>query len=1019
MNNKNINLSIVAAALLMASTLVSAADLTINTAVTTTQVVGALDANDVLITSSGRISVNTELALDVTSMANNSTITNNGNINTSRSDLAMGVNVSDVITDSSIINNANITSISTDSSAKSIFIEKSFNASNITNNGTITTNAGTSSHGINMIASVSNSNITNIGHISTTSTDQSYGIHVRATFSDSTISNTGNIMTTSTSNFASGIRIDSKLTNSSIINSGTIDSRAGTSSYGIYASALAGSSINNEGGIIESHAKNWAIGIKNSSFKNSSILTGTINVSSDNSTAWGISVSDMEGTSSITNSKTIDVKGVDSYGIYVSSSDVTTTITNDGRIITKGDKSIGIFNDGNALITNTGTITSRNNSNNLFKDGFSIKTEGDVSNTGTLNGNLDISGTLTNDGTINLIGTSTIGSLTGTGDFNVLEDATLRGTAIDMTGTITNAGTVEIAGTTNVGSFNQTDGMLTNTGTLNANTMNIEYARIDNTDSIINLLNGASTLANISVDGDLNIQNNAIANFDDITSTGTISNYGTINLTNEEVNIHTFNQSASSTLGIILDHDGTNFTNSTISVTDAIIADGSNFFVDVKEAANTNAGDILDTAFTVITASSSLSVDATTQNVTDNSALVNFVAWSANDIGGGGNFGFTAVQDETTSVLDQVLQEGNSGVEGAAAALDSLSGSTNPEVSEFNNYLGTLPSGVEIKEAVVSITPNIAISTQTAVSQSLNTMSKVVHVRQSGLRGMSSGDEVFGDENIWIKPFASYAKQENKDGINGFDANVVGIGVGLDGEYSIGNRAGLAFFYSQVNVDVNGVDQSSDIDVFSLIAYGSNDVIDDTTTVFYQLGYGIQNTDSTRAIIGLGETAKADYASKSYFAQLKITKEIELSKEFKATPSIYTSYTYFDMPSYSESGAGGMGLDVFSSSTKAFIVGAESDFAYKITPKINLIANIGLGYDFENSAQSVSSNFIGDGGTVFQTNGIENSDWIYKAGIGMNMKVTDDLSLDIKYDTDGRFSDFVTHTVSAYFNWSY
>ncbi len=90
------------------------------------------------------------------------------------------------------------------------------------------------------------------------------------------------------------------------------------------------------------------------------------------------------------------------------------------------------------------------------------------------------------------------------------------------------------------------------------------------------------------------------------------------------------------------------------------------------------------------------------------------------------------------------------------------------------------------------------------------------------------------------KPFGGYTSQDNVDGINGFSANTFGLGFGIDAEYKSGNRAGLALFYTNADVDTNDVDQSSDIDVFNLVAYGSNPLFDDKTSLFYQVGLGLQ-----------------------------------------------------------------------------------------------------------------------------------------------------------------------------------
>ncbi len=48
--------------------------------------------------------------------------------------------------------------------------------------------------------------------------------------------------------------------------------------------------------------------------------------------------------------------------------------------------------------------------------------------------------------------------------------------------------------------------------------------------------------------------------------------------------------------------------------------------------------------------------------------------------------------------------------------------------------------------------------------------------------GLNSGDGMFSENNLWIKPFGSIGKQNSKDGINGFDLKTYGLGFGADTE---------------------------------------------------------------------------------------------------------------------------------------------------------------------------------------------------------------------------------------------
>jgi uncharacterized protein with beta-barrel porin domain len=131
-----------------------------------------------------------------------------------------------------------------------------------------------------------------------------------------------------------------------------------------------------------------------------------------------------------------------------------------------------------------------------------------------------------------------------------------------------------------------------------------------------------------------------------------------------------------------------------------------------------------------------------------------------------------------------------------------------------------------------------------------------------------------------------------------------------------------------------------------------------------------------------------------------------------------SSYTYFHSPSYSESGAGGLNLNVEKFSSDSIVVGIESDFIYTLDETSKLSASVGLSYDFSNKAQTLTSSFQG-GGSVFSTEGIENSSYIYKAGFGYVKKLQNNLFIDMQYDFEGKGNDIQNHVISSKINYKF
>jgi outer membrane autotransporter protein len=142
--------------------------------------------------------------------------------------------------------------------------------------------------------------------------------------------------------------------------------------------------------------------------------------------------------------------------------------------------------------------------------------------------------------------------------------------------------------------------------------------------------------------------------------------------------------------------------------------------------------------------------------------------------------------------LSNVQTLGKSHLLGLGNTLDNYSGS-DTDILAFKTALGNYSGNALVKKMEQSLP--MATANAVGVSTSLNSsMSGVVSARQGGNKGTNSGDMQFSDQNFWIKPFGSKANQNDKNGVSGFDATSKGMAIGIDGEYTEGKRAGLAFF---------------------------------------------------------------------------------------------------------------------------------------------------------------------------------------------------------------------------------
>lgn len=410
----------------------------------------------------------------------------------------------------------------------------------------------------------------------------------------------------------------------------------------------------------------------------------------------------------------------------------------------------------------------------------------------------------------------------------------------------------------------------------------------------------------------------------------------------------------------------------------------------------------------VISASSTLLVSNNVE-INDNSALLDFRASQS-----GQTLDLQVVSAST--IQDSVISGGgNSATQNAGRALTTIQNSGNTQMNSVFTSLNNLSSNQAVANAVETTTPQIANAASEATSQISRNISNIVNQRQNVYlgNGLNSGDMVFAEKSLWVKPFGSMGSQQDKDGLNGFDTKTYGLGLGIEGEYADNQKLGFALFYANANVDMNNISQDADLDVFSASVYGNVPVIDDKTQLLYQLGYSLQKTDSTRDISLTSQTATADYTSKSATADLRLVRDYQLNEKVLLQPMVSTTYRYFNSPSYSESGAGSLNLNVDKFSTDEFLVGLGSAAQYKIDDSSKLIGNVNLYYDLIDDNKTVTSSYSGASGVSFDTYGIDNGRLSHEIGLGYEREITTFSNINFSYNYQGKGTDYSDHLISA------
>ncbi len=664
------------------------------------------------------------------------------------------------------------------------------------------------------------------------------------------------------------------------------------------------------------------------------------------------------------------------------SEDSTLTISSGTYNITSGSPAVSISGSSSNYtmsVTNDGIVNITDSVYGIYtyaiKDGSSITNNGTVysnhssSATYGLYTTLHSSDTILNSGTI-----STNGSLGSVGIY-------LQGSSIG--GTVTNSGTITAK----------------KSGNLDSNS----YAFYSSGSNAVTVNNSGTMNGNIKL------------------SKGTFTNSGTISLPYNATNAQIENYVNQGTGILEIGLQTTNgvaadATYSKLTTTNATFNSGSTIKVNVQ-GTDANVTLLKDAVFADVVSATTLTVNGTL-NITDNSALLNF----ERVINDATTIDLKAVQAQT---VGQTITGNNSNAKAAAGTLQTIvdNSSSYTQMNGVVSALNALSTNEQVASAVDSTTSQTTTSSFTASNQISNNISNIVSQRQTitmnSATGSNSGDELFASKNIWIKPYGSLGSQSDKDGVNGFDIGTYGIGIGVDGEYKKDKQMGAGFFYTNADVDVNNVSQNSDIDVYSLIFYGNEPIIDDRTNFLYQLGYSWQDTSSQRDIAFMNTSATADYTSQVASIDLKVLRDYQINNDLLLQPLVSTTYRYFKSPNYSENGAGSLNLDVDKFSSDELILGMGTLGYYKINSSSRMFGNVNVGYDVIDDNNIVSSSYQGASGLSFETKGIDNGRWSYDLGLGYENDITELSGISFGYNFQGEGTDYTNHVVSAKYTYKF
>ncbi len=411
--------------------------------------------------------------------------------------------------------------------------------------------------------------------------------------------------------------------------------------------------------------------------------------------------------------------------------------------------------------------------------------------------------------------------------------------------------------------------------------------------------------------------------------------------------------------------------------------------------------------------------------VTDNSNLFDFEALVSGDTvdlclaAAGGS----CTAGASVGVYEAVVAMGNWPGVGAAVVFDDLidtfvtaGTSGNGDMDDVIGALGALGTQQEVSNAVSQTLPLLSASAAIPIENTLSTTRRIVQSRldDGGWRPLADG--ALAHKYIWANGFHTRTDQGDRNAVTGFDGASTGLVIGADGNIDVATSLGIAFAYSDTNVDSNTDLNSADIETYQVIGYGRY-ALNASTNVNFQVGVGFSETDGQRTISFVDgvPVARSNYGSTNFHLGGGIGRTIELGDALQLGTSMRIDYLHLNSEQYTETGAGALSLDISANQLDVLELGLSGKMRYDFNEAVSLIASLGVAYDAFNEQPALTGSFVG-GGDAFVTRGINPSPWIGRVGFDVPIALSDDAHIAMHYDLEAR-QGYTNQTAFMKFQW--
>ena len=268
-------------------------------------------------------------------------------------------------------------------------------------------------------------------------------------------------------------------------------------------------------------------------------------------------------------------------------------------------------------------------------------------------------------------------------------------------------------------------------------------------------------------------------------------------------------------------------------------------------------------------------------------------------------------------------------------------------------------------------------------------------------------------KNMWSEGFGSITEVDGDRNARGFESKAYGFAVGGDLFYkNMDTSIGTFVSYSHTDGKVDGLQDTSDSDIYQIGVYGSK--IYDDIHLSGSLSLGYMDFETKR--ITTQGNAKGDFDGYGGFGYIEASYNAysDLKRNILYTPFIGLDSSVVYQDSYRETGAGVLNLDVDSQTTKKLstTLGMQVDSNFLISNyEFKPTFRVGWEHEFLDNGSEVSANFSGVSSSSFAAESPEQNRDSLKLNLDLlSGNIENNTDFYVSYDSNIA-SDFQTHAV--------